>query len=551
MFRKNSNKWLVGFLVACSTFVFAPTVIGASPGPAKNVIVLMTDGTGTTHTTITRWYKGGLLPQDPFIVGGVRTYGADSIITDSAPAASAFATGHKTDDKFISVLPPKTTIPGLAQVAEDLKYKPVASVLEGAKFVGKSTGLIATSNIQHASPAAYSAHWPDRSNYDEIAEQQVYQNMDVVLSGGKQYLLTKDLGGTRTDGENLINVLKAKGYGFVENKQDMLDYKGKKLWGLFANDALDYDMDRQLLRPDQPSLADMTKKAIDILSKNPKGFFLFVEASKVDWASHANEPIGVISDSLAYADAIQVALDFAKKDGNTLVLCFTDHSNGGMSIGSNKTDKTYSSTPFAQLIDPLKKATLTAEGIEVVLGSNRESSNIRQIVSQYYGVEDLTEEEVRAIEKAKKGALPNVLGPIISKRSIVSWTTTGHTGEDVFLYAYGPGKPAGLIENTQLAYICSTGMGFDLDQIDYKLFIEASAAFKPLGAIVTIDKTDPVNPVLVIENGTKQAKLPFSKNLVIVNGKTHEMTGITVYAPKTDKVYVPRQAVELVRNAWK
>lgn len=551
MFRKNSSKWLVGFLVACSTFVFAPTVIGASPGPAKNVIVLMTDGTGTTHTTITRWYKGGLLPQDPYIVGGVRTYGADSIITDSAPAASAFATGHKTDDKFISVLPPKTTIPGLAQVAEDLKYKPVASVLEGAKFVGKSTGLIATSNIQHASPAAYSAHWPDRSNYDEIAEQQVYQNMDVVLSGGKQYLLTKDQGGTRTDGENLINVLKTKGYGFVENKQDMLDYKGKKLWGLFANDALDYDMDRQQLHPEQPSLADMTKKAIDILSNNPKGFFLFVEASKVDWASHANEPIGVISDSLAYADAIQVALDFAKKDGNTLVLCFADHSNGGMSIGSNTTDKTYSSTPFAQLIDPLKKATLTAEGIEAVLGSNRESSNIRQIVSQYYGVEDLTEEEVRAIEKAKKGALLNVLGPIISKRSIVSWTTTGHTGEDVFLYAYGPGKPAGLIENTKLAYICSTGMGFDLDQVDNKLFIEASAAFKPLGATVTIDKTDPVNPVLVIRKETKQAQMPFSKNLVIVNGKTHEMTGITVYAPKTDKVYVPQQAVELVRNSWK
>lgn len=551
MFRKNYDKWLVSILVVCSTFFFAPVAMGASTAPAKNVIVLMTDGTGSTHTTITRWYKGGTLPQDPYIVGGVRTYGADSIITDSAPAASAFATGHKTDDKYISVLPAKTTIPGLAQIAEELKYKPVASVLEGAKFVGKSTGLVATSNIQHASPAAYSAHWPDRSNYEEIGEQQVYQNIDVVLSGGKQYLLTKDMGGTRTDGENLIDVLKANGFGFVENQQDMFNYKGKKLWGLFAKDALDYDMDRRQLHPEQPSLAEMTKKAIDVLSKNPKGFFLFVEASKVDWASHANEPIGVISDSLAYADAIQVALDFAKKDGNTLVLCFADHSNGGMSIGGKQTDKTYSSTPFAQLIDPLKKATLTAEGIDVVLDSNREANNIRQVVGQYYGVDDLTEAEVQAIGNAKKGSLLNVLGPIISKRSIVSWTTIGHTGEDVFLYAYGPGKPAGLIENTKLAYICGTAMGFDLDQVDKKLFIEASAAFKALGATVTIDKADPANPVLIIEKGTKQAKMPFSKNLVIVNGKAHKMTGITVYAPKTNKVYIPQQAVDLVCNAWK
>ena len=545
------QKCFTWLLVVCFTIVMIPSAVLASPDPvqAKNVIVLMTDGTGATHTALTRWYKGTSLPQDDLIVGGVRTYGADSIITDSAPAASAFATGHKTDDKFISVLPARTTIPGLPQISDDLLYKPVASVLEGAKLKGKSAGLVATSNIQHASPAAYSAHWPDRSKYEEIAEQQVYLNIDVVFGGGKQYLIPKDQGGTRLDGENMFDILKTKGYGLVDNRTEMMNFKGSKVWGMFAKDAMDYEMDRKSLHPEQPSLAEMTKKAIEVLSQNPKGFFLFVEASKVDWASHANDPIGVISDSLAYADAIQVALDFAKKDGNTTILCFADHSNGGMSIGSKKSDKTYSSTPLEQLVNPLKKASLTGEGVEMMLNGNLLESNIHYVVEQYYGVNDLTAAEVQAIQKAPKGTMNAVLGPIISNRSIVGWTTTGHSGEDVFLYAYGPTKVSGLIENNQLAYICANTLGYDLDQADRNLFTEASSAFAAIGATISIDKTDPENMVLVIKKGLKRAEMPFSKNTITINGKTHEMTGITVYAPKTGKVYIPKQAVELAKAA--
>ena len=544
-------KYLTCLLVACFMTVMLPTggLASSDSVRAKNVIVLMTDGTGATHTTLTRWYKGSSLTQDELIVGGVRTYGADSIITDSAPAASAFATGHKTDDKFISVLPAQTTIPGVTQISEDLKYKPVASVLEGAKLNGKSVGLVATSNIQHASPAAYSAHWPDRSKYEEIAEQQVHLNIDVVFGGGKQYLIPKEQGGTRLDGENMLNVLAAKGYSVVENRTDMLNFKGNKVWGMFANDAMDYDMDRKYLHPEQPSLAEMTKKAINVLSQNPQGFFLFVEASKVDWASHANDPIGIISDSLAYADAIQVALDFAKRDGNTTILCFADHSNGGMSIGSAASNKTYPSTPLGQLLDPLKKASMTGEGVEMMLGGNLSADNIRFIVSQYYGVEDLTAAEVEKIQQAKKGTMNSVLGPMISTRSIVGWTTSGHTGEDVFLYAYGPNKPSGLIENNQLAYISARSLGFDLDKADSKLFVEASSAFKAIGATIRIDKTDPENMVLVVEKGLTLAQMPFSKNSLIINGKTYEMTGITVYSPKTGKVYIPQQAVELAKAA--
>ncbi|HWR41255.1 MAG TPA: alkaline phosphatase [Patescibacteria group bacterium] len=516
--------------------------------PAPNVIVLMTDGTNATATTLSRWYKGAALPTDAITVGGVRTYGADSIITDSAPAASAFATGHKTDDKFISVLPPKVIVPGVPQTPAGMEYKPVASILEGARLAGKATGLVVTCNIQHASPAGFSAHWPDRSNYFEIGKQQVYENIDVVFAGGKQYLLPKDQGGTRTDGENLLSVLKSRGYGLVENRQDMKQFQGSKVWGLFADDAMAYDMDRPLLRPQEPTLAEMTAKAIEILQQKPQGFFLFVEGSKVDWAAHANDPIGVISDTLAFQAAVGTALDFARKDGNTLVLVFADHGTGGMSIGAYR-DPNYSSTKLETLIEPLKKATLTGEGIERVLAGRQGETSIRQVMDEYYGVNDLTVQEVADIQKAKSGAMNYVVGPIISKRSIVGWTTNGHVGEDLFLYAYGPGKPAGLVENKDLAYIAARAMGFDLDQADNRLFVEAGAAVSEIGAVAVIDNSNAASPILMVKKAGKVAELPCSTNLLSFDGKTVEMNGITVFAPKTGKAYIPRQAVELLRAA--
>lgn len=209
----------------------------------------------------------------------------------------------------------------------------------------------------------------------------------------------------------------------------------------------------------------MTNKAIEILSQNKNGFFLFVEASKVDWAS-CQRSHGVVSDVLAYDAAVQAALDFAKKDGHTLVLAFADHGNGGMSIGSKATDATYSKTPVEALLQPLKKAVLTGEGVEKVLNGNQEAITIRQLMSEYYGIDDLTADEITAIQNAKKGSLNAVIGPMLSKRSIIGWTTTGHSGEDLFFYAYGPNHPVGLIQNTDIAQISAKALGFDLKQTD-------------------------------------------------------------------------------------
>ena len=544
VFRNRITLW---FIVSALFFFVTSPGKSAEATPVKNVIVVMIDGAGATHSTLARWYNGGQpLVVEQLVSGAIRTFSAESLITDSAPAATAFATGNKSNTKFVGVLPTKTTMPGVPQLSADLRYKPVATILEAAKLQGKSTGLVATSNIQHASPAGYSSHTHNRGDYNDIAEQQVYLDINVVLGGGKQYLLPKELGGKRTDGENLINVLTNKGYQFVENRNQLAKISSGRVWGMFANDDMAYEFDRRVLRPQEPTLAEMTRKAIQLLSQNNKGFLLFVEASKVDWASHANDPIGVISDTLAWDNAVKEALAFAKNDGQTMVLAFADHGNGGLSIGNKSTDKNYDTLPFAALVEPLKRATLTGEGVEKLLAGDLSESNIRFIMNNYYGIHDLTTEEISAIQKAKKGTLNYTVGPMISQRSVLGWTTNGHTGEDLFLYAYGPGKPSGTIDNTELATIPAKTMGLNLEAVDAKLFREANSALSKLGATIAIDKSDPANPVVRIQKGSQRAELPVSKNILKLNNKIYPLPGLTIIAAKTGKIYLPQQAVDLI-----
>jgi alkaline phosphatase len=525
----------------------------ASDKRFKNVIIMVADGTTSAHTTVARWYKGAPLALDGMGLGGVRTYSSESLITDSAPAATAFATGHKSSDRLIGVLPEAVTVPGLRAVHESEKYKPVPSVLEGARLTGRSVGLVATAHIQHATPAAFSAHWPDRSNYNEIAEQQVYCGIDVVFGGGKKYLIPKEKGGARTDGEDLVAVIRSRGYAFVESRDDMINAKARKLWGMFADEDMTYDLDRMKLRPQEPSLAEMTKKAIEILAKNRKGFFLFVEGSKVDWAAHANDPVGVVSDVLAFDDALAVALDFARRQKGTLVLAFADHGSGGMTIESFSGAKNYPDLAYEGLAHPLRKARLTGKGIEQMLGGDLSEEKITSTVARYYGVDDLKPEEMTAIRGAKQGQMNYVLGTIVSKRSNISWATTGHTGEDLFLYHYGLGKPLGMIENTDIARMVAHALGFDLESVGKRLFVKADEAFASIGARVTIDSGDTANPVLVVEKGGKRAELPFSKDTIRISppGGEHRMEGRTVFSPRTGAVYVPKQAVTLFEPARK
>lgn len=549
---KKSIRFPVTLLMCffVSVFVFLPLSGIADAAPAKNVILLMTDGTSASHITLTRWYKGATLALDDILVGGVRTYSAESLITDSAPAATAFATGFKSNSKFIGVLPEKSTIPGVRPIADNDQFKPIATVLEGARTLGKSIGLVATSQVQHASPAGFSAHTPFRDRYELIGKQQVYGNIDVVFGGGSQYLLPKSQGGVRTDDLNLMDVLKQQGYSILKTRDELLKFNGRKVWGLFAPDALQNDLDRKHLAPQEPSLAEMTAKAIDTLSKNEKGFFLFVEASKVDWAAHSNDPIGVISDLLAYDEAVRVALDFARKDGQTLIMCFADHATGGMSIGNKEFYKIYDKLPYDAVLGPLKDASYTGEGMDQVIGADRSEFNIRVQMMKNYAVNDLTAEEITAIQKApRKRAFASVIGPMLSKRAAIGWVYSGHTGEDLFLYAFGPNKPSGLIENTDIAKITAQSLGFSLPEINRKLFVDAASAANSLGALTRLDTENPNQSVLVLEKGILRAHILLDTNLLQIGKKNHLLPGLTVLIPKTNQVFIPQKAVDLLKEA--
>jgi alkaline phosphatase len=535
----------------------SPGALGGNrdAGQVKNVIFLLSDGTANEAWTLARWVKGKRLASDAILSGAIQTYGADSIITDSAPGSTSYATGQKGSDKGIAVYPWNVTIAGV-DCDPAMGYVPLATVLEGAKLTGRATGVVATSNVQHASPADFTAHTHDRSNYLEIGEQQVYQDMDVVLSGGEQYLLPRGVGGgVRTDNENLVEVVKAKGYAYVTNRDQMLAASGQKIFGLFAKDAMAYDIDRATSAPGEPSLAEMTTKALETLSSSSKGkdrgFFLFVEGSKIDWAAHDNDPAGVVSDLIAYDDAVKAALDFAEADGTTLVISVADHTTGGLSIGV-RSDPHYSTTDDDFVVAPMRKARLTAEELGRRIEQSDSEAAIRAAFADSWGITDLSADEIASIRKSRPGkALQKVVGSMLSRRARLGWTTGGHTGGDPYLFSYGPGRISGLWENSDIGTYVAGKLGFTFPEINKRLFVEASAAFRAEGFSTNIDRSDAANPVFTVSRGEATARLPLAKNLVLVNGKAIELEGIVVMAEKLGKVFLPRQAIDVVKAELK
>lgn len=508
---------------------------------AKNVIMLIMDGSSDNVSTISRWYKGEDLALDSILTGAVRTYSAESAITDSAPAATALGTGNKSNSGYVGVLPSLVNTPGVAPVAKEDAFRPVANVLEGAKLAGKSTGIIATSEIQHATPAGFSAHVASRSNYDDIGEQQVYQNIDVVLGGG--YSSLKE---TRKDGENLLTTLEEKGYDFVTDREQLLSTESNKIWGSFAPSSLAYDVDRQITKPNEPTLAEMTDKAIQTLSKDKDGFFLMVEGSKIDWAAHANDPIGMITDFLAFDDAVAEALEFAKKNPNTLVIAVTDHGNSGITMGNQNTNSTYDKTPVSAYIEPLKKAKMTVEGALSLL--KEDQSNLLEVAA-LYGLTNPSAEEITMLKESKN--LAATLVQLLSQRANIGFTTGGHTGDDVFLYSYGPSNPTGLVENTDLANTMAQAMNFDLNKLTSNLFVNAQESFKKLGYETSIDKSDETNPIFVAENKNQIVKIPENKNIVYVENKqsgkinTLEFKSVAVY--NDQQFFISQDMLKAVR----
>jgi alkaline phosphatase len=276
------------------------------------------------------------------------------------------------------------------------------------------------------------------------------------------------------------------------------------VWGLFAPDALPYDLDMD--RNQIPTIAEMTQKSIEILSKNQKGFFLMVEGSKVDWAAHNNDPVGMVTEFLAFDEAVKHALDFAKKDGNTAVIVCSDHGNSGISIGGPRTRSGYDTLNVLSLTEPLKNCKLTAEGLSTKVAAAVNDQEIINIFKDYTQI-TVTKEELETLNAAKKSSgLTKAIAKVVGDRTFLGFTTTGHTGEDVFLAVYHPNnyRLSGVVQNSQVNdYMRDISGNINLDELANKFYSPDSLALKGLLWSIT--------PKLDTLNTTQYAKLIVKK----------------------------------------
>lgn len=418
-FKNKRLNLLLTSLLILSLLLVSCAPNSSESNEVKNVIMLIGDGMGIEQVNLGRIYKGDELHMDKFdYTGTASTYSANpendenKWVTDSAAAGTALATGEKTYHGAISV---------------GLNQQPIETILEKSQKNKKSTGLVTTTRITHATPACFSAHNIHRDNENEIAEDLLEHEVDVILGGGKANFLNQEDGGKREDGKNLIKEAENIGYNYVDKKEDLGKIEDGKVLGLFNDSHINYKFDRNA---SEPNLSEITEKAIEILSKNNEGFFLMVEGGRIDHAAHANDPATVASELIDFDEAVKVAHEFAKKDEETLVIVTADHETGGLSIGAN--DK-YEYHP--EVLKGQKKS------LEFLLDTLT-IKNYKTLIEKELGVNDLNKKEESELEAALKDKnndkVLEILSKIMSIKSNTGWTSTVHTGVDVPVKAYGP-----------------------------------------------------------------------------------------------------------------
>ncbi|CAM4053004.1 alkaline phosphatase [Lederbergia lenta] len=395
-------------------------------GNVKNVIFMVPDGYSASYATSYRWYKGEESAMDSMLVGMHRTYSADTEVTDSAAAGTAMATGVKTNNGMISTSP---------------EGKKLKTILQAAEDAGKSSGLVATSTITHATPAVFASNVASRADEANIAPQLLENDVDVILGGGKKYFPN-----------SLLKKAEKDGYEIVSERNDLKKKnKAKKMIGLFAEEGMAPELDRDEKK--QPSLAEMTDSALKTLNKDKDGFFLMIEGSQIDWAGHAHDAAWAMKDSQAFEEAVEKALDFAKKDKKTLIVIAGDHDTGGMSVGGYG--------EYDAKIEVLRDVTATGDFMASQINANK--SNIKEIVKKYTTL-DLSNDEIEKVKTADKPSI--AINEIVSEHALVGWTSTQHTGVDIPLYAFGPSADlfAGLHENTDLPGLMAKAMKIKFKQ---------------------------------------------------------------------------------------
>ncbi|CAB3755947.1 alkaline phosphatase [Burkholderia sp. MSh2] len=439
-------------------------------GQAKNVIFFLGDGMGPTTVTASRIYKAGesgqLTMEKLARTARVKTFSNDAQTTDSAPSMAAYMTGVKMNNEVLSMssdtraVAPGSDANGNKTVNNCApgNGQPAATLLELAKARGKAVGAITTTELTHATPAATFSHICHRDAQYDIAAQAapggagynaaLGDGVDVLMGGGRNHWTPFDPASNkrgRADGRNLLAEMKTKGYTVVATKDQLAQAGNGKLIGLFSSTShLEYELDRVAGKgegPSQPSLAEMTSKAIDVLSKNSNGYFLMVEGGRIDHALHGTNAKRALEDTVAFDEAIRVAL--SKVDlSNTLIVVTADHDhtmtiNGYSKRGNPILDisRNYRDGQPSKDADGNTYTTL-------VFGNGANRPNVRTSVDSATATHEAYLQEV-GVRMGSAGS-------------------ETHGGGDVMLFADGADAKAfkGTIDNTKVFGLVRSAFGF-------------------------------------------------------------------------------------------
>lgn len=294
----------------------------------RNVILLIGDGMGYNQVLLARLKSVGIdgrlhMERMP-VMGQTYTHSANNLVTDSAAAGTALASGIKTNDGMLGMAPDGT------------HYR---TVLQAARARGMATGLVATSTITHATPAAFAAHVRSRDLQPAIAEHMLENKVDVLIGGGQRFFMPRSQrGSSRRDNRDLIAEAQEAGYTYASTWAQLQAVEELPVLALLQRDAL-------TTRPPEPTLAELTEKAIDLLEDRRRGlfvrrrgFFMMVEGSQIDWAGHDNDAVNNVWQMLHFDLAVKAAIDFALADRRTLVIVTSDHETGGLTIPGGRLD---------------------------------------------------------------------------------------------------------------------------------------------------------------------------------------------------------------------
>ena len=430
---------------------------------ARNVIFFVYDGFSWEDLAVAQHYsnrqQGRTLALERVLSlgtsGSMMTQSLTSIVTDSAAASTAWATGRRTANANVAVFPDGQIL---------------TTILELAKAREIRTGLITTTRVTHATPASFAAHTISRDLEDEIALQYLKLQPDVVLGGGARHFSS----GQREDGRDLFGEFAAKGYSIAQSAAELEALDGSRVLGTFTDSHLPYEIDRVNQGVDGPSLAQITRKGLNLLSRGPNGFLVQVEAGRIDHANHNNDPAAMLWDVLAADEALEVILNFADRNPDTLVILASDHGTAGGAIYGVGENYHRASSAF----DTITRRQASFEFILERLGPSPAPADIIELVAEYLRTEISADDAklvVNAIEgnpsmvhsatyhEQPENSLAWVVGKIRSydkpDHLNINYSAGQHTAGPVPIALYGAGMSGtqlGLVDITEVfSWMCS------------------------------------------------------------------------------------------------